>query len=199
MTNFYSAVAFPWSSDERWVMMKQSRLSSLTLITGKFSPKLYHTRTLSAFLTNHSTGVVGVAGILNALLLRSENGGSYTVDVALNYYSTWLVSSCGTYPEAIWQDVWKRNDRQVFRHYHNMLYTIPPFLSMLKDNSEDVLFKKEFFERKRSEVLGVEIESVKPILQFPDGAVELRYNVGTRGNGIDAPRWPEDLGVEVVV
>ena len=37
-----------------------------------------------------------------------------------------------------------------------------------------------------------------PVLRFPGGEVEPGFQVGTRGNGVDQPRWPEDLMVEVV-
>lgn len=132
---------------------------------------------------------------------RAEKGGSYSVDVALNYYSQWLVSSCGTYPEAVWQDLWARNGNAVFRHYHNMMYTLPRFISMLATNSKDKVLKDRYFENRESGVLGVKIRTVKPILQFGDGdaaKVKLGFNVGTRGNGTDQPRWPKDLSVEVV-
>jgi hypothetical protein len=60
------------------------------------------------------------------------------------------------------------------------------------------LFDPSFFEDRESKAIGVVVRTVKPIIRFKDGEVELRYNVGTRGNGKDAPRWPEDLMVEVV-
>jgi hypothetical protein len=42
------------------------------------------------------------------------------------------------------------------------------------------------------------VRCVKPVLQFPGGKVQLRFQVGTRTNGVDAARWPEDLLVEKV-
>ncbi|KAH4048462.1 hypothetical protein HBH49_159000 [Parastagonospora nodorum] len=144
------------------------------------------------------TGVSGVIGVLNAIIRRGKEGGSWKVDVALNYYSQWLVNSVGTYPEDVWQDVWTRNGRQVFRHYHNMQYTLPRYLQMMRANASDVLFKPEFFEVRHSGAIGKDVKTVKPIVQYPDGKVELKFNVGTRGNGVDQPRWPEDLMTEVV-
>jgi hypothetical protein len=29
----------------------------------------------------------------------------------LNYCNQWLARSCGTYPEALWEEVWDRNGR----------------------------------------------------------------------------------------
>lgn len=124
--------------------------------------------------------------------------GTDTLQVALNYYSQWLVNSVGVYPDDIWQDVWTRNGRQVFRHHNNMQYTLPRFLQMMMTNSKDVLFKPEFFEVRKSGAIGKDVKVVKPIIQYPAGKVELNYNVGTRGNGVDQPRWPENLMTEVV-
>ena len=148
--------------------------------------------------SDYCTGVAGVSGILAALIKRAEEGGSYTVDIALNYYSQWLVNSCGAYPELVWQDVWKRNGGKVFRHYHNMGSLIPPYLQMLAKTSREIVLRPEFFDIVEAKTIGKKIRKVKPIAQFPGGTVELGYTVGTRTNGVDQPRWPIDLTVEVV-
>jgi hypothetical protein len=147
---------------------------------------------------SRSTGIAGVSGILQALMLRAKKGGSYSVDVALNYYSQWLVNSCGTYPDAVWNELWGSYGNPVFRHYHAMLYSIPKMLEMLAKNSKSPIRKEEFFEDRDVKNLGTTIRTVKPILKFPNGEVELGFNVGTRGNGVDQARWPEDLSTEVV-
>lgn len=69
---------------------------------------------------------------------------------------------------------------------------------MIKTNVRDVLLRPEFFEVRHSGAIGQDIRAVKPIVQYPHGKVELKYNVGTRGNGVDQPRWPQDLMTEVV-
>ena len=83
--------------------------------------------------------------------------------------------------------------------YHNMGYTLPRFIGMIQKNSVDKLFRPEHFEDRESKVLGVKIRTVSPIIQFDGGEVELKYNIGTRGNGVDQPRWPDDLMTEVVI
>lgn len=70
-------------------------------------------------------------------------------------------------------------------------------LGMLHKYDAKTLFKPEFFERRKSKALGLEFVGVKPVAQFKDN-VQLRFDVGTRGNGVDQARWPEDLSVEVV-
>jgi len=131
-------------------------------------------------------------------MLRAEKGGSYSVDLALNYYSQWLVNSCGVYPNDVWDQLWASYARPVFRHYHNMLYSIPRMMAMLQGRHKDVLFREDFFEDREAKNRGVKIRTVKPILTFPNGEIKLGYNVGTRPNGIDKPHWPEDLLTEVV-
>jgi hypothetical protein len=148
--------------------------------------------------SDYCTGVCGTVGILDALLRRARDGGSYTVDVALNYYSQWLVRSVGVYPPDVWEKLWSANGRQVFRHYHTMFDTVPEYVKMLKANSADQVFKPDNFHVLHSRQMKLEIKCPKPALQFPSGEVHLCYNVGTRTNGTDLPRWPEDLTVEVV-
>lgn len=71
-------------------------------------------------------------------------------------------------------------------------------LKLLRQYDETVLFNPSFFKQYRSEAVGVTISKVKPVAQFKDNLVELKYNVGTRGNGVDKPIWPDDLTVEIV-
>ncbi|OQV06792.1 hypothetical protein CLAIMM_11316 isoform 2 [Cladophialophora immunda] len=47
--------------------------------------------------SDYCTGLAGICGTLIALLRRGKQGGSYGVDVALNYYNQWLVRSVGTW------------------------------------------------------------------------------------------------------
>lgn len=77
-----------------------------------------------------------------------------------------------------------------------MLYLIPRYMNMLEKNSG--LLSPEFFEDRESKAINMVVRTVKPIIKFNEDQIKLRYNVGTRGNGKDAPRWPEDLMTEVV-
>ena len=78
-----------------------------------------------------------------------------------------------------------------------MMYTLSKFMQMIAMNGRQ-LFNPVYFEDRESKVLGTSIRTVKPILQFPQGKVEPGFNVGTRGNGVDQPRWPENLESEAV-
>tara|TARA_R110002003_G_scaffold228_14_gene16690 strand:+ start:4974 stop:6449 length:1476 start_codon:yes stop_codon:yes gene_type:complete len=202
----------PWSYRSGWQQISDACCG----VSTEFGRAMGNDEPVTPVFPNSDfcTGTSGVIAVLNAVLRRGTEGGSYKVDVscsrgfteaktkaaqvALNYYSQWLVNSVGVYPQDVWEDVWTRNGRQVFRHHHNMGYTLPRFLQMLQTNSNDILFKPEFFEVRHSGAIGKDVRGVKPIVQYPDGKVELRYNVGTRGNGVDQPRWPADLMTEVV-
>ena len=71
-------------------------------------------------------------------------------------------------------------------------------MKLLYQHDAAVLFQPSFFEERESKNLKTTFVGVKPVLQFPSKEVELRYNVGTRANGVDQPHWPRDLKVEVV-
>jgi hypothetical protein len=80
-----------------------------------------------------------------------------------------------------------------------MGYTLPRFLQMLQKNAAKTLFNPDFFELRHSGAIGKDVHCIKPIVRYPDGKVELGYNIGTRGNGVDQPKWPDNLMTEVVV
>jgi hypothetical protein len=71
-------------------------------------------------------------------------------------------------------------------------------MQMLKVNAGDVVLHPDFFERRYSGAICKDLLCPKPIIQYPGGKVVLKYNIGTRGNGVDQPRWPEDLMTEII-
>jgi hypothetical protein len=109
------------------------------------------------------------------------------------------VNSVGVYPDPVWKAVWEKHGNLSFRHYEGMLSLLPKMLGSLAKNSSAALFQRDFFEVRYSKAIDRYFKAVRPILTFPGGEVSLRYNVGTRTNGHDAPRWPEDLLTEVIV
>lgn len=79
-----------------------------------------------------------------------------------------------------------------------MLAMLFKVMGMLKKNSPE-LFDDSHFEIRYPSHLNISYRTVKPVLQFPDGLVKPGFTVGTRGNGVDKPRWPEDLKTELIV
>ena len=150
---------------------------------------------------DYGTGMSGTCAILIALLRRGEQGGSYTIDLALNYYSTWLINSVGEYPREVFEKVWAENGSPVWHHYHNNALTAPETMKTLRAGKGGKrLFKPEFFEdRSAPGILGKKkFRHIKPIAQWPLDTVQPGYKIGVRGNGVDAPYWPKDFSVEVV-
>lgn len=69
---------------------------------------------------------------------------------------------------------------------------------MIQQNAPGVIFNPGYFEDRESKALGIKIRTPKPVLKFPEGLVKPGYNVGTRGNGVDKPHWPQNLMEEIV-
>ncbi|KAL7953753.1 putative L-carnitine dehydratase [Trichoderma compactum] len=150
--------------------------------------------------SDYCSGVAGSCAVLISLLRRAERGGSYRIDLSLNYYSTWLIRSVGTYPAQVFDKVWAEHGRPVYRYWHNNGISAPETVKRLKSGpASKRILRPEFFEDRRSpSVLGDKVfRAVKGVADW-GGVVDLQYNVGTRGNGTDAARWPEDLMQEVV-
>ena len=152
--------------------------------------------------SDYCTGLAGICAILIAILRRGERGGSFAVDVSLNYYNQWLVRCVGTYPEAIFWRMRDETGHEDYRHWHTMGNTFPRMLRSLQDGPAAArLFKDEFFELRDADVAlgpGKKIRAMAPAIRFDSGKVQLGYHVGTRPNGVDAARWPEDLTVQQV-
>ncbi|TFK32685.1 CoA-transferase family III domain-containing protein [Crucibulum laeve] len=185
----------PWSHRSGWQQISDANCG----VSLEFGRAMGHNEPVTPVFPNsdYCTGAAGSTGIVEALIKRAETGGSYVVDIALNYYSQWLVNTCSDYPPHTWDALWAKYDRPVFHHTDNMGVTIPRYMQMLKEHQAP-LFNPSFFEVRENKALGVPARTVKPILEFPEGQVKLGYNVGTRPNGKDKPRWPEDLLTEVV-
>ncbi|KAG0651079.1 Succinyl-L-malate -transferase beta subunit [Hyphodiscus hymeniophilus] len=147
--------------------------------------------------SDYCTGIVGVCGILDALVRMGKFGGSYTVDLALGYYNQWLVGSVGTYPQSVWQRVWERTGGDVLRHHSQMGQMVPLYIEKL-GRSAPYLFDEDFFESREAKAVGVQIRTVKPILRWTDGLVQPGFQVGVRRNGMDKAKWPEDLMTELL-
>lgn len=81
-----------------------------------------------------------------------------------------------------------------------MNYTLREYFGMILQKSGGMpLLDPSFFEDRENKAVGSVFRTVKPIIKFDDDEVVLKYNVGTRGNGRDAPKWPEDLTTEIVI
>jgi crotonobetainyl-CoA:carnitine CoA-transferase CaiB-like acyl-CoA transferase len=91
----------PWSYRSGWQQISDANCG----VSLEFGRAMGHNEPVTPVFPNadYCTGVAGFCGILDALMQQAEKGGSYVVDIALNYYSQWLVNSVGVYPDAVWQ------------------------------------------------------------------------------------------------
>ncbi|KAI1752485.1 CoA-transferase family III domain-containing protein [Xylaria castorea] len=187
----------PWSHRSGWQQISDACCG----VSGAYAKAMGHdvSEAVTPVFPNsdYCTGVAGSTAVLEALIKRSQDGGSYSADVSLNYYSQWLVRSCGAYSDEVWQEVWKRHGSPTFRHYHAMPYLLPAMTKLLAQHDSAVLFNPSFFQEMEAKHLAATFIRPKPVAHFSSG-LELKYHVGTRGNGVDQPVWPKDLTVEVV-
>ncbi|KAI9303787.1 CoA-transferase family III domain-containing protein [Cunninghamella echinulata] len=147
--------------------------------------------------SDYCTGVVGAIAILQALIERSTKGGSYVVDIAINYYNMWLVDKIGEYDEVTWKKLWESKGRLEAKYYDNMFHMLPIFIDLLKKYSQN-LWNPNFFERRHLLDPSIDLIALKPVVQFNDIKVKPGISVPARGNGTDAPYWPKDLSVKQV-
>jgi hypothetical protein len=80
-----------------------------------------------------------------------------------------------------------------------MTHMLPGIVKVMHQYNSAVLFQPSFFEIREARALGKFIRTIKPVAQFPNGEVILRFDIGTRGNGVDKPIWPIDMNTEIVV
>lgn len=66
--------------------------------------------------SDYMAGLSGACGVLAALMRQAESGGSFLIDVALNYYNQWLINSVGEYPSSVWNRLWSEHDRVTYRY-----------------------------------------------------------------------------------
>ncbi|KAF2100262.1 putative L-carnitine dehydratase [Rhizodiscina lignyota] len=189
----------PWVERSGW----QQISDACTGISHGFGQALGHGDPVTPIFphTDYGCGIAGSCAIIIALLRQAESGGSYSIDLSLNYYNTWLAKFVGTYPDDVFAKVRAEHGNPMYQHWHNNGFSVPVTMKALRAGEGGKrLFQPDFFEdRSAPTVMGdKKIRKVKGIAQFQD-VVQLGFNVGTRGNGIDAARWPTDLMVDQVV
>ncbi|KAJ6591107.1 CoA-transferase family III domain-containing protein [Mycena vulgaris] len=153
---------------------------------------------------DYCCGLAGSSGVLQALIERNEKGGSYVVDVALNYFNSWLAESCGEYPADVWTSLRELHGNPVFLPHQNLPGLSIHGIQLLMKNAPGRIIRSDWLEDRQSDPIGACVRTVKPIAEWvenPDGSrgVQPGFNVGTRGNGVDVARWPENLLQEVVL
>ncbi|EXJ90174.1 hypothetical protein A1O3_03243 [Capronia epimyces CBS 606.96] len=143
--------------------------------------------------SDYQTGLIGLIGIMTALVARNQQGGSHRLDVSLNYYNQFLLAQ-GEYSTAI-QDRLRAQYAGTpvlgLRHYDDMYRLVSKTLLSVKQKSPQI-FKKEYFTSLPARLGGEPGETVTfvgPPIAY-SGETRLKYDVGSCFLGADEPEWP---------
>jgi hypothetical protein len=79
-----------------------------------------------------------------------------------------------------------------------MQHTVRTLLSILRKNHIDLFTNPAYFIIKHNKAMNADFRIVKNCIQWPEGSTNFDYHISTRSNGMDQPRWPNDLSVEIV-
>ncbi|KAG2207065.1 hypothetical protein INT46_003600 [Mucor plumbeus] len=185
----------PWTERIGWQQISDACCG----ISYKFGRSLGLDEPVTPVLPNSDfcTGSIGATSAIQALIDRSTKGGSYVIDTALNYYNTWLGDFIGTYEDDVWKELWASKGKPLPRHYYNMFVMFPHFMNLTRQFSP-AIWNPELFEDREILDTTAKMRSYKPVIQF-SGETQPGYYIPTRGNGADAPYWPNDLTVKKVV
>ncbi|CRG89149.1 Secretory phospholipase A2 receptor [Talaromyces islandicus] len=181
---------FGWHGPLQWRSGWQQISDAHTGVSYGFGRAMGNDEPVTPIFPNSDfcTGVSGICSVLDALVRRGEYGGSYKINLALDYYNNWLTSNVGTYPDNVWKKLHAHYGSPVFRHDDHMLALIGKVTALLKQYNPN-LFDPQFFEIRSCENLGINMRTVKPVIKFDD-VVKPGFSLGTRGNGVDEARWP---------
>ncbi|OZJ06122.1 hypothetical protein BZG36_01055 [Bifiguratus adelaidae] len=152
----------PWQKRTGW----QQISDACTGVSWAFSQAVGVDEPITPVFPNsdYCTGISGAIAVIQALMNRSIRGGSFRVDVALNYYNVWLVKEIGVYPKDVWNKLWSEKGAPKLRYYTNMGQSLPRYMGLLARHSSH-LFHEAFFEDRKA-FNGLSIRAVKPVVQY---------------------------------
>ena len=174
----------PWQGLSGW----QSISDAVTGVSWETGRAMGYEGPVTPFFPNSDfgTGVAGTAGVLHALQLRGTEGGNYNVDIALNYYNTWLVKTVGKYDAEVWNALWSRHEKMTFKHYDDMKKTTSIVVESMKKHSP-WFFKESYFEERQGPLGNVKY--LAPVVKMSQ--TKNKWDIPTRDNGHDQPIWPK--------
>ncbi|KID81083.1 CoA-transferase family III domain protein [Metarhizium guizhouense ARSEF 977] len=181
--------SYGWNGPMRERSGWQQISDAHTGVSWEFGRAMGHEEPVTPLFPNSDfcTGISGICSVLDAVIRRAEQGGSYKINLALDYYNNWLTRNVGVYPEPVWKKLHQHYGSPIFRHDDHMLVLIGKVSSLLQRHSPEV-FDPQYLEDRPCPNLGINIRTVKPVLQFAD-VVRPGFDIGTRGNGVDEPTW----------
>ena len=138
--------------------------------------------------SDYQTGIIGLVGIMAALLQREKQGGSYLLSVALNYYNTFLLS-LGQQTQEVQAMLKEQHKDLKLRHFDDMTRLVGKTVMSLYKHAPR-LFRPEYFQQIKAR-LGEDGETLRfvgPVANFEK--TTLCYDIGPSFLGEDEPRWP---------
>jgi crotonobetainyl-CoA:carnitine CoA-transferase CaiB-like acyl-CoA transferase len=176
----------PWATRTGWQQISDSCCG----VSWKFGQSLGVEEPIIPIFPNSDfcTGTAGATAVIQALIEKSQKGGSYVIDCALNYYSQWLVDKVGTYSDTMWNTLWENSGKPTARHYDNMHRLVPLYLGILTKNAP-ALWNPNFFELKPILNKPAQFKTLKCIQQF-SGETKPGFDLPLRSNGEDPAAWP---------
>lgn len=189
LTCEHSWLELAWLSDGSTDLKKHTSSQVLTPIICEHS-----TPNLPKMIPNaiNSTGHAGACGVLQALLLRSLNGGSYTVQCALAV-SNLQMMSFGKYSEEQIEKIKARNPELVghMRHYDEIVshgVNRHVVRGVIADRPFEKAIKKEYYETIDGSPWGWnDVEIVK--LGFQLTKTPTNFSFGAHPPGYHLPAW----------
>lgn len=162
-------------------------ITGASYLQGKF---LGHDEPVVPLIPNsdYQTGLIGIIGIMAALIRRNKEGGSYLISVALNYYNLFLIT-LGLEPPEVQKELQKRHAALQLRHYDDMHRLVAKtFVSVQKNDPQ--IFKNEYFQTIEARLgkKGENMRFVGPAVKFDE--TRLQYDIGSCFCGEDEARWP---------
>lgn len=139
--------------------------------------------------SDYQVGLCGAAGIMDALLRRSTEGGSYSVDVSLNQFNLFYIS-LGLLPDEEQSRLRQDHKDLNLRHYDDMLSGITKVSKSIGSVIPDFFTKKDHYSSAKAKwgIDGEIVTYAKPAIDYTDYIVD--FKTGSCKPGSHAPQWP---------
>lgn len=179
----------PWAHRSGWQQISDC-VTGASWLQGKFLG-LNEPVTPPIPNSDYQVGLCGAAGIMDALLRRSIEGGSYSVDVSLNQFNLFYLS-LGELPKNVQDRLQEEHKNIGLRHYDDMFSGVGKVSASLSAVVPEVLTTKENYSFAKAN-WGVEGEIMtyaKPAIEYTESVVQ--FKMGSSKPGSHNPEWPQE-------
>ncbi|RDW83538.1 uncharacterized protein DSM5745_03864 [Aspergillus mulundensis] len=138
--------------------------------------------------SDYQMGLVGAAAVSHALLLRTQQGTTFDIDVSLTQYNIWYYRLGEQTPE-VKQALREQHGDLHLRHYDEMNSLIAKTFASLKKAKPGLFQRPEDFDTMRGEEWGLDEDIHILTTPFKLGRSELKYDVPSGRRGRSEARW----------